>query len=165
MKEIENEGMKQMDEHIKIKVKRVNSAESKEIAVPRYATQGAAGADLYACLDQDLILKPGERAAIPTGIAIELPTSKLVALVFARSGLASHKGLTLSNGVGVIDSDYRGEIKVLMVNLGQENVIIQNGERIAQLIFINVYQALFIESEELGETLRGEGGFGSTGQK
>lgn len=154
-----------MKDLIKVKIKKVKSSGAKEILIPRYATPGAAGADLYACLDQDLVIEPGERKAVPTGIAIELPDNNVVALVFARSGLSSQKGLALSNGVGVIDSDYRGEIKVLMVNLGQEKVVIQNGDRIAQLLFMNVYQALFTEVEELSATFRGEGGFGSTGKQ
>lgn len=151
-----------MESVIEVKIKKVNKEQGQ---VPLYATSGAAGADLYACLDNEMIIKPGERVGIPTGIAIELPGPHVVALVFARSGLASQKGLALSNGVGVIDSDYRGEIKVLVVNLGQEDVKIQNGDRIAQMLFTNVFRAAFAGVEELEDTTRGEGGFGSTGQK
>ncbi|RNC28065.1 MAG: Deoxyuridine 5'-triphosphate nucleotidohydrolase [Candidatus Dichloromethanomonas elyunquensis] len=146
-----------------IKIKKLDRTGNAKI--PEYATPGAAGADLYASLNEDMIIKPGERVVIPTGIALELPGPQFVALVFARSGLASKKGLALSNGVGVIDSDFRGEIKVLSVNLGQEAIVIQNGDRIAQMLFTNAYQASFLEVEELGDTLRGEGGFGSTGRK
>ncbi len=154
-----------MREKITIKIKKVTSSDQCFGKTPLYASTGAAGADLFACLENDLVVKPGERIGIPTGIAIELPGPEIVALVFARSGLASKRGLALSNGVGVVDSDYRGEIKVLVVNLGKEEVIIQNGERIAQMMFINVGQASFIEVQELDTTLRGEGGFGSTGYK
>jgi len=154
-----------MEEIINIKIKNINSTGDNPGKIPLYATPGAAGADLFACLDQDLIIKPGERVGVPTGIAIELPDPGYVALIFARSGLASKKGLTLSNGVGVVDSDFRGEIRVLMVNLGQEDVVLQNGDRLAQIVFINVCKALFLETENLGDTFRGEGGFGSTGQK
>jgi dUTP pyrophosphatase len=150
-----------MDQLLEVKIKKVKAT----ARVPQYATPGSAGADLYACLNEEMRIKPGQRTGIPTGIALELPGSQLVALVFARSGLASQKGLALSNGVGVIDSDFRGEVKVLVVNLGQEDIIIQNGDRIAQVLFINTYQAVFAEVEELNETSRGEGGFGSTGQK
>ncbi len=149
---------------IKVKIKKMNQQDNNA-RIPMYATAGAAGADLFACLEKDMIIKPGERTAVPTGIAIELPNADIVALVFARSGLASKKGLALSNGVGVIDSDFRGEIKVLMINHGREDVVIQNGDRIAQMLFLDVYKALFVETGELGDTSRGEGGFGSTGEK
>lgn len=154
-----------MEKTINVKIMIVNQQTNISGKVPLYATDGAAGADLFACLEQEMIIKPGERTAVPTGIALELPNPNLVALIFARSGLASKKGLALSNGVGVVDSDFRGEIKVLMINLGQEDVLIQNGDRIAQMAFIDVYKASFIETEALGDTSRGEGGFGSTGRK
>lgn len=152
-------------EKINVKIKQLNNKDdrAKNSYIPIYATSGAAGADIYACLDQELVIKPGERVKVPTGIALELPDPSIVALVFARSGLASKQGLTLSNGVGVVDSDYRGEIMVLMVNIGQEDVMIQDGDRIAQMLFLNTYMAVFTEVEELGDTLRGEKGFGSTG--
>lgn len=148
---------------IEVKIKKVRTEANQEGVIPFYASEGAAGADLYACLAEDLVIKPGERVRVPTGIAIQLPGPNVVALVFARSGLADKKGLTLSNGVGVIDSDYRGEVQVLMVNTGREDVIIQNGDRIAQMIFMPVWQAVFKQVEELDETVRGKGGFGSTG--
>ncbi len=153
-----------MKDTIQVKIKKVKKS-NKESKIPLYATPGAAGADLFACLDKDVIVKPGERAQVPTGVAIELPGPNLVALIFARSGLASKKGLALSNGVGVVDSDFRGEIMVLMVNLGQEDVLIQNGDRIAQMLFFDSYKASFTEVEGLEDSLRGEGGFGSTGPK
>lgn len=131
---------------------------------PVYATPGAAAADLCAVLDTPLTLLPGGRAMVPTGIAIQLPGPGYVALVCARSGLAVKNGVTLSNGVGVIDSDYRGEIRVGLVNLGKDEYTIQPGERIAQLMVLPVEQAVFAEAAELDGTARGAGGFGSTGR-
>jgi dUTP pyrophosphatase len=152
-----------LEERIRVKIKKISGGDADRSKVPFYATTGAAGADLFASLDQDMVVRPGERVRVPTGIAIELPGPQVAAFVFARSGLADKKGLALSNGVGVIDSDFRGEIKVLMINLGQEDVTISNGDRIAQIAFIPVYRAVFYEVEDLGDTARGEGGFGSTG--
>lgn len=132
--------------------------------VPAYATPGSAAADLCAVLDEPLTLAPMERALVPTGLAIELPGAHSVALVYARSGLSIKHGLCMANGVGVVDSDYRGELKVPMVNLGREVYTIQPGERVAQLCIAPVYTAAFVPAEELGDTQRGEGGFGSTGK-
>jgi dUTP pyrophosphatase len=145
---------------INVKVKRMAS---NSIALPTYATAAAAGVDLCADITEPLVVQPGEHIKIPTGLAIELPSQSVVALVFARSGLASRFGMGLTNGVGVIDSDYRGEIQVLVQNLGQEGVTINPGDRIAQMVFMPVFQALFQEVSELQETPRGTGGFGSTG--
>ena len=131
---------------------------------PAYATAGAAAADLCAVLDAPLTLAPGQRAMVPTGLAIELPDANCVALLYARSGLANKHGLTLPNCVGVIDSDYRGEIKVGLINLGSEPYTVTPGERIAQLCIAPVWQAAFVQAGELGGTARGEGGFGSTGK-
>ncbi len=131
---------------------------------PAYATPGAAAADLCAVLDAPLTLEPGQRAMVPTGLAIELPGPDCVALVYARSGLAIKQGVTLSNCVGVIDSDYRGEIKVGLVNLGAAPVTLAPGERVAQLCIAPVWQAAFAPAEELSDTDRGTGGFGSTGR-
>ena len=132
---------------------------------PAYATPGAAAADLCAVLDAPLTLETGQRAMIPTGLAIELPGPDCVALVYARSGLAVKHGLTLSNCVGVIDSDYRGEVKVGLINQSAEPYTIQPGERIAQLCIAPVWQAAFVESAQLSDTARGAGGFGSTGKQ
>ena len=132
--------------------------------VPAYATPGSAAADLCAVLDAPLTLAPMERALVPTGLAIELPGAHSVALVYARSGLAIKHGLCMANGVGVVDSDYRGELKVPMVNLGKDAYTIQPGERVAQLCIAPVYTAAFVPAETLGDTQRGEGGFGSTGK-
>lgn len=131
---------------------------------PAYATPGAAAADLCAALDAPLTLAPGQRAIIPTGVAVQLPGPQWVALLCARSGLAVKRGLTLSNGVGVIDSDYRGEIGVGVVNLGEEPVTMEPGERVAQLMILPVAQAAFVQAQSLDETDRGAGGFGSTGR-
>ena len=131
---------------------------------PAYATAGAAAADLCALMDEPLTLAPGQRAMIPTGLAIELPDAQCVALLYARSGLAIKHGLTLPNCVGVIDSDYRGEVRVGLINLGTEPYTVQPGERIAQLCIAPVWQAAFVQANDLSDTDRGAGGFGSTGK-
>ena len=131
---------------------------------PAYATPGAAAADLCAVLDAPLTLEPGQRTMIPTGLAIELPDAGCVALLYARSGLAIKHGLTLPNCVGVIDSDYRGEVRVGLINLSSEPYTIAPGERIAQLCIAPVWQAAFVQADALGDTARGAGGFGSTGK-
>lgn len=118
--------------------------------VPAYATPGAAAADLCAVLDEPLTLAPMQRALVPTGLAIELPGPHAVALVYARSGLSIKHGLCMANGVGVVDSDYRGELKVPMINLGTEAYTIQPGERVAQLCIAPVYTAAFAQAAELG---------------
>ena len=123
--------------------------------VPAYATPGAAAADLCAVLDAPLTVAPMQRVLVPTGLAIELPGAHSVALVYARSGLSIKHGLCMANGVGVVDSDYRGELKVPMVNLGAEAYTIQPGERVAQLCIAPVYTAAFVPAEELGDTQRG----------
>ena len=142
---------------IKVRIKRLR----EDARIPVYQTEGAACCDLTAA--EAVTLKPGERALIPTGIALDFGSRDYAALLFARSGLASKKGLTLANGVGVIDSDYRGEIKAAVVNLGDETVEILPGDRVAQLGFFPVARAVFTEEEELSGTERGAGGFGHTG--
>ena len=132
--------------------------------LPVYATPGAAAADLCALLDGPMTVAPMQRVLVPTGLAIELPNAECVALVYARSGLSIKHGLCMANGVGVIDSDYRGELRVPMVNLSQEAYTIQPGERVAQLCIAPVWQADFVAADTLGDTARGEGGFGSTGR-
>jgi len=144
--------------NVKIKLLRENAS------VPKYATAGAAGADLCAAIDSPLTVEAGKRALVPTGISIELPDNKSVAVICARSGLSIKHGLTMANGVGIIDSDYRGELCVPMVNLGDKDYSISPGERVAQLLIMPVEIASFILTEELGETDRGSGGFGSTGK-
>ncbi len=135
-----------------------------EAIIPKRATGGSAGFDLHACMEESILLRPGERALIRTGIAVGLPSHDFVALIFARSGLAIKHGITLSNGVGVIDSDYRGEICVGLCNLGNEDYTITPGERIAQLVVMRVETPMPIEVDSLDETARGSGGFGSTGK-
>ena len=132
--------------------------------IPFYATDGSAGMDLTACLKDEIVLKPLERVLVPTGIAISLPSADYGAFIFARSGLASKHGITLANCVGVVDSDYRGEIKVALVNLSNEEYILKNGERVAQMVIMEVSKAKFNVVSELKETQRGSGGFGSTGE-
>ncbi len=134
----------------------------RDLAPPAYASPGAAGADLRAALDAPLVVNPGARLVVPTGLVLEIPPG-FEGQVRARSGLALKKGLALANGVGTIDSDYRGEVGVLVVNLGSEPVTLARGERIAQLVVAPVARAEFEEVYLLGETARGGGGFGSTG--
>ncbi len=131
--------------------------------LPRYMTRHAAGMDLHAALDKDLVLHPGARALVPTGIAIALPEG-YEAQVRPRSGLALRHGIALVNSPGTIDPDYRGEIGVIVINHGTEAFTIRNGERIAQLVIAPFVRAVFREVEELDETARGDGGFGHTGR-
>lgn len=144
-----------------LKIKLLN----EKAALPARASDGAAGYDLRACLDAPMTLKKGEIFAVPTGIAIELPSKEYVAMLCARSGLAIKHGITLANAVGIIDSDYRGEIKVGLINLGSEEFVINPGERIAQMLIMPVSLPEIEISDDLSETERGSGGFGSTGRK
>lgn len=146
---------------MKIEVKRLREG----AMLPHLATKGAAACDLYALLDEPLTLAPGQRYPVPTGIAIALPDPSVVAIVCARSGLALKQGLALANGIGVIDSDYRGEIFVAIINQDASPRVIENGERIGQLMILPVIAAEYTEVEALNETERGSGGFGSTGIK
>lgn len=130
--------------------------------VPTYGSDYAAGADLRALAQNEINVKPGQTVLVHTGIALEIPEG-MVGLVFARSGLATKQGLAPANKVGVIDSDYRGEIMVSVYNQSTEERIIKNGDRIAQISFLPYYTAIFEQSDSLGDTIRGEGGFGSTG--
>lgn len=131
--------------------------------IPTYGTEFSAGADLYACLEGSLTIEPGQTILIKTGLAMEIPTG-MAGLIYARSGLATKKGLAPANKVGVIDSDYRGEIMVGLHNHSSSPAIIEDKERIAQLVITPYITAIFEEVNELGDTLRGEGGFGSTGK-
>ncbi len=136
---------------------------AKEGAViPEYKTAGAAGADVCALIESDLILKAGSRAIIPTGLFFEIPEGYEIQ-VRPRSGLAAKNGVTLLNTPGTIDSDYRGELKIILINLGEEDFTIHRGDRIAQIIFAPVIQAAFLPVQELSLTERGSSGFGSTG--
>lgn len=131
--------------------------------MPTYQTSGSAGMDLYASLTESIVIEPLQRKLIPTGIYLEIPEN-YEAQIRPRSGLAFKHGITVLNTPGTIDSDYRGEIKVLLVNLSNETFEVNNGERIAQMIFAQVQQATLITTDELSETIRGEGGYGHTGK-
>ena len=148
---------------MELKVKALSPKIGKEIPVPFYASAGAAAMDLHACLDGAVTIPAGKRAVIPTGIAIALPSADYVALVFARSGLGIKHGIAPANCVGVIDSDYRGEVMVGLQNSSDADYTIQPGDRIAQLMLTPVIQASVTLVDELDDTARGAGGFGSTG--
>ena len=145
-------------QEIKVKKLRENAK------LPVYGTEFSAGADLFACLDEPLTILPGETKLISLGISLEIPTG-YAGLVFARSGLATKRALAPANKVGVIDSDYRGEFFVPLYNHGTAPQTIENGERIAQLIVTPYLTAKFIEADTLSDTVRGAGGFGSTGSR
>ena len=149
---------------MELKFKAIHPKIGREIPLPQFATPGSAAMDLRACLDGPVTLQAGARAVIPTGLAMALPSADYVALVFARSGLGIKHGIALSNGVGVIDSDYRGEIAVGLVNLSGEDYTVQPGDRIAQLMVVPVVQPTVTLADELDETDRGSGGLGSTGR-
>lgn len=136
---------------------------SQKAQIPQKATSGAAGMDLYACIDEDIEIQPSNLVKIPCGIAVEVPDG-YGAFLFARSGLAVKYGITLSNGVGVVDSDYRGEICVGLCNVGSQAYTIKNGDRIAQLVILKTENFVPVEVNKLNETQRGTGGFGSTGK-
>ena len=142
----------------------VNFKKLNENAVtPTFGSEYAAGADLYSA-EEELVINPGETKFIGTGIATEIPVGT-VGLIYARSGLACKKGLAPANKVGVIDSDYRGEIKVALHNHGLTPQTVLKGERVAQMVITPYFAVNYVEKEELNETVRGEGGFGSTGRK
>ena len=145
---------------LNIKIKKLN----EKAIIPTYGSEFSAGADLYALLDDALEIKPGETVLIHTGISLEI-TPGYGGFIFARSGLATKKGLAPANKVGVVDSDYRGEVMVALHNHSENSAVIENGERIAQMVFLPYAAAVFTESESLDDTERGTGGFGSTGSK
>ncbi len=149
---------------MKLKLKAVSPRIGRDLPWPQRATEGSAGMDLSACIEEEIILSPRQLVKIPTGIAIALPGPAYVALVYARSGLGIKHGIALSNGVGVIDSDYRGEIMVGLTNLSDVPYTIHPGDRIAQLVVTPVVLPELERVEELDDTGRGTGGFGSTGQ-
>lgn len=131
--------------------------------VPSYETVGSAGADIRAFLQESVIIKPLERAMIPTGLKFEIPLGYEMQ-IRPRSGLAAKNGVTVLNTPGTIDSDYRGEVKIILINLGSEDFVVNNGDRIAQAVIAPVTQGVFSIASELSSTSRGEGGFGSTGK-
>lgn len=144
-----------------VSVKKLN----KNAILPKRATAGSAGYDLYACLEEEVLLQPGETVKVGTGIAIEMNSPDYGAFLFARSGLASKYGIAPANCVGVVDSDYRGEIIIPLCNHGKEPFKICSGERIAQMVFLPVLLPELVETDKINETDRGNGGFGSTGKR
>ena len=142
-----------------IKIKKLH----EKAIIPTYGSYFSAGADLYAISDEPIAIEPGKTVMVHTGLAFEIPEG-YGGFVFARSGLASKKGLAPANKVGVVDSDYRGEVMVALHNSSHQTAVINGGERIAQIVFMPYASANFIECEELNETVRGEGGFGSSGK-
>lgn len=145
---------------MKVNVKKLN----KNAVLPTYGSEFAAGADLYACVESEVTLNPHETVLIPTGIALELPQG-YAGLIYARSGLATKKGLAPANKVGVVDCDYRGEVKVALHNHSQTVQTVAPKERVAQLVITPYLTAQFVVADELSGTVRGSGGFGSTGEK
>ena len=144
--------------NVKIKILR------EGVTMPEYATDGSAAIDLRSAAEEEITIAPGERRLVPTGIAISPETKGVVAILCARSGLSSKHGISLANGIGVIDSDYRGEISAALINNSDKPYTVAAGERIAQLMFMPVLHANLTEVDDLDKTERGEGGFGSTGK-
>lgn len=143
-----------------VRIKKLNDA----ARIPTYGSEYSAGADLYACTEADLVIEPGETVVVKTGIAMEIPVG-YAGLIYARSGLATKEGLAPANKVGVVDADYRGEIMVALHNHSKETRTVTAGERIAQMVIAPFLTAEFLPCEELSDTVRGEGGFGSTGKQ
>jgi dUTP pyrophosphatase len=152
-----------MIENVFVKIKRLNS-EFNDIPLPSYSTTGSSGLDIRAAVVEDIFINPGEVILVPTNFSIEIPEGYEIQ-VRPRSGLAIKNGIGLLNSPGTIDSDYRGEIKIIMFNFSKEVFKISRGDRIAQLILAKYYSAKFIESTDLQDSGRGEGGFGHTGRK
>jgi dUTP pyrophosphatase len=149
-------------EKITVKVKRLNAI--KDIPIPVYESQGSSGMDIRAAVKEDVLLKPGDIKLIPTGLAVSVPPG-YEAQIRPRSGLALHHGIGMVNSPGTIDSDYRGEIGIIMINWGMGPFVIKSGDRIAQMVFSRVYRADLVEVNDLDATSRGYGGFGHTGVK
>ena len=144
----------------KIQVKKLSAS----VSIPKYETPGSSGMDISAHIENKIIINPGEKALVATGFSIAIPKGYEIQ-IRPRSGLAAKKNITVLNTPGTIDADYRGEIKVILINLGKEKFVIENGERIAQIVVCPVVQANLEEVKELSDTERGSGGFGSTGTK
>tara|TARA_B110000967_G_C18646023_1_gene440922 strand:- start:249 stop:689 length:441 start_codon:yes stop_codon:yes gene_type:complete len=144
----------------KIQIKKLSSF----VSTPKYETPGSSGMDIAAHIEEKVIINPGEKSLVPTGFSLAIPRGYEVQ-IRPRSGLAAKKSITVLNTPGTIDADYRGEIKVILINLSKEKFIIENGERIAQMVVCPVVQAKFEEVKELSDTVRGSSGFGSTGTK
>jgi dUTP pyrophosphatase len=150
-------------ENVLIKIKRI-SEEYNNVPLPEYATKGSAGMDVRAAIKEPLIIKTGEFLIVPTNLSVEIPLGYEIQ-VRPRSGLAAKHGIGILNSPGTVDSDYRGEIKIILVNFGKEDFTILNGDRIAQLIISRVFRADLSEENSLNESKRGTGGFGHTGEK
>ncbi|GEA62142.1 dUTP diphosphatase [Vibrio comitans] len=148
----------------KIDLKILDSRIGKQFPLPQYATEGSAGLDLRACLDEALIVTPGQTHLVPTGLAIHIGDPSLAATILPRSGLGHKHGIVLGNLVGLIDSDYQGQLMVSVWNRGQDTFTIEPGDRIAQLVFVPVVQAEFNLVEDFDASNRGEGGFGHSGK-
>jgi dUTP pyrophosphatase len=148
-----------------IELKILDQRIGTEFPMPSYATNGSAGLDLYACLDEHLHIAPGETHLIPSGIAIHINNSRLAAVLLPRSGLGHKHGIVLGNLVGLIDSDYQGQIFISVWNRGRNSFTVEPGDRIAQMVFVPVVQAEFRVVEEFEESRRGDGGFGHSGRK
>jgi dUTP pyrophosphatase len=147
----------------KVQIKILDERIGNDFPLPEYATDGSAGLDLRACLDEHLRIEPGETHLVPTGIAIHIADSSLAAVILPRSGLGHKKGLVLGNLVGLIDSDYQGQVLISAWNRGMRNVIIEPGDRIAQMVFMPVKRVRFELVEDFDSTTRAKGGFGHTG--
>jgi len=147
-----------------IQLKILDSRVGDSIQIPHYATDGSAGLDMRACIDEALTVEPGETVLVPTGLAIHIEDNKLAAVLLPRSGLGHKHGLVLGNLTGLIDSDYQGQVYISCWNRSQKSYEVQPGERIAQMVFVPVEQVEFEVVEEFGESNRGEGGFGHSGQ-
>lgn len=148
-----------------IQLKILDSRVGDNFPIPAYATEGSAGLDLRVCINEPLQIAPGETVLLPTGLAIYIADSKLAAVILPRSGLGHKNGIVLGNLVGLIDSDYQGELKISCWNRGHDHFTINPGDRIAQLVFVPVVQASFEVVEEFTQSNRGEGGFGSSGRQ
>ncbi len=151
-----------MIEKLELKIKRLSGL-FDDVDLPAYATPEAAGMDIRAAIESEYTLRPGEFGLIPTNISVEIPTGYEIQ-VRPRSGLAAKHGVTILNAPGTIDSDYRGEVKIILINHGKEAFVIKRGDRIAQLVLSKVYHASLVEVDDLNLTSRNEGGFGHTGR-
>jgi len=145
---------------VKILIKKTN----KEVITPKYKTDGSSGVDLSAFLDKEVVIKPNSSELIPTGLQVAIP-EELEIQIRPRSGLAAKESIGVLNSPGTIDSDYRGELKIILFNHGNEDFIINNGDRIAQMVLVPILKMEFEEVDSLPDTIRGQGGFGSTGKK
>uniref|UniRef100_A0A832LJ99 Deoxyuridine 5'-triphosphate nucleotidohydrolase n=1 Tax=Ignavibacterium album TaxID=591197 RepID=A0A832LJ99_9BACT len=152
-----------MSETVEIKIKRL-SDEFSDVPLPAYATEESAGMDIRAAVKDELIIEPGKVALVPTNLSVEIPKGYEIQ-VRPRSGLAANHSIGILNSPGTIDSDYRGEVKIILMNFGDQPFAIHRGDRIAQLVVSKVYSAKIVETENLNSSIRGEGGFGHTGKK